>query len=73
MVGIEMPAARPSQASVSNAVAAIVELGLQPTSVFVGADGSFRVEIDGSAPVNGIDPIAERGDNLEPLSWEDAA
>lgn len=68
-----MPAARPSQASVSNAVSAVVALGLQPTSIFVGPDGSFRVEIASVADTDGLDPMAEGGFNPEPLSWEDAA
>lgn len=68
-----MPAARPSQASVSNAASAVVALGLQPSSILVGPDGSFRVEIAGVADTGGLDPVAEGGDNPEPLSWEDAA
>lgn len=71
--GDRMPAARPSQASVSNAVSAVVALGLQPKSILVGPDGSFRVEIAALADTGGLDPMTEGGDNPEPLSWEDAA
>ncbi|MEM6941558.1 MAG: hypothetical protein AAF943_16075 [Pseudomonadota bacterium] len=68
-----MPAARPSQASFSNAVSAVVALGFKPTSIVVGPDGSFRVEIAGNAHADCLDPMAEGADNPEPLSWEDAA
>lgn len=67
-----MPAARPSQASIGNAIKAIISSGMTPGAVHVSADGEFRVEISNghmSAPKN--DNLA-RAKN-EALSWEDDA
>lgn len=43
----DMPAARPSQASVSNAIGAIVNAGFIPAEIRVSADGAFSIEIAG--------------------------
>jgi len=40
-----MPAARPTQAAVANAIAALVKSGLTPSAVVVNADGSFQIEV----------------------------
>ncbi|WP_374302601.1 hypothetical protein [Paracoccus sp. (in: a-proteobacteria)] len=40
-----MPAAKPSQATINNAVRAILAAGLTPGALLIGADGSVRVEI----------------------------
>jgi hypothetical protein len=42
-----MPAARPSQASVSNAIAAVVAAGLSPAAIDVRPDGSFQILLTG--------------------------
>ena len=40
-----MPAARPSQASVSKAIGAILNAGLLPAEIIVSPDGAFSIEI----------------------------
>jgi hypothetical protein len=40
-----MPAARPSKATLNNALEAIIDAGLTPGVLTVGPDGSFHVEI----------------------------
>lgn len=66
-----MPAARPSQASVCNAVSALVEAGLTPSILQVAPDGSFRIEIVGDTTGPKFAARAILGDNDEPLSWDD--
>lgn len=66
-----MPAARPSQASVNNAVAALVEAGLTPTALQVAPDGSFRVELLGNVIVQELAAVANVGNDEAPPSWDD--
>lgn len=67
-----MPAARPSQASLGNAISALVEAGLMPVALQVSPDGSFRFEIlevePGSVCVARLDP----SEHSEAPSWDDA-
>ncbi|MEL6932876.1 MAG: hypothetical protein AAFO17_07245 [Pseudomonadota bacterium] len=44
-----MPAARPSKASVENALSAVAASGFAPTGLRVASDGSFEVDIAVSA------------------------
>lgn len=62
----KMPAARPSQGSISNALKALVIEGLQPSAIHVAADGGFRVEIAVAARSTDAAEPAERS-----LRWED--
>ena len=66
-----MPAARPSQASVNNAVAGLVEAGLTPTALQVAPDGSFRVELLGNVNVQESATVANVVDDEAPPSWDD--
>jgi hypothetical protein len=66
-----MPAARPSQASVNNAVAALVEACLTPTALQVAPDGSFRVELLENATVQELAAVANVGNDGEPPSWDE--
>ena len=66
-----MPAARPSKASICNAVSGLVEAGFQPASLQVAADGSFRIDfVDGLNSAALVTP-QEIGDDCEVLAWED--
>ena len=40
-----MPAAKPSKATISNAIAAATASGFTPTSITVGADGSLTIDL----------------------------
>jgi len=40
-----MPSAKPSKATISNAIAAAQAAGLTPTSIRIGADGSLTIDI----------------------------
>lgn len=72
-----MPAARPSQASVSNAVAAVVAAGLTPVAIHVKPDGSFQIElaVQGVSiehPVQAAsDPLETHRDEDKALAWSD--
>lgn len=44
-----MPAAKPSKATMTSALDAIVAAGLTPGVLIVGPDGSFQIEIGQSA------------------------
>ena len=67
-----MPAARPSQASVNNAVTALVEAGLTPIALQVATDGSFRIELIGNdvASEHAVSMIVVKDE--EPPSWDDS-
>lgn len=60
-----MPAARPSQASVSNAIGAIVNAGFIPAEIRVSPDGAFRIEIARFGLIN-------RNDNEDAVEKPDA-
>ena len=66
-----MPAARPSQASVGNAISALVEAGLKPTALHVAPDGSFRVELIGSDGSSELVAASDVRNDEEVLSWDD--
>ena len=40
-----MPAAKPSKAAISNAIAAAMASGFTPTSIKVGPDGALTIDI----------------------------
>jgi hypothetical protein len=65
-----MPAARPSQASITNVIASLVQQGLVPGAVAVDADGGFVVQIQPpSLRVAGdVDRILDKS---EPPGYED--
>jgi hypothetical protein len=68
---LSMPAARPSQASVSNAINAILNAGLLPAQVNVSPDGAFSI---GIAPVqcDEVKHAAIAADKADaPLKWGD--
>jgi hypothetical protein len=62
-----MPAARPSQASIRNVLAALKAAGQLIAAVDVAVDGSFRVEV-GAA---GIAVAKEVRNPDAPMRWED--
>jgi len=62
-----MPAARPSKASVSNAVSGLVEAGLQPASLQVAPDGSFFINLVGSPNSAALVASPEIGEDDEVL------
>lgn len=64
-----MPAARPSQATVRNTLNAIRVAGYRLTSVCVGPDGSFKVDVASASD----DPVTKRASRADdPLSWDEA-
>lgn len=66
-----MSAARPSKATMTNALDAIIAAGLVPGALSVGADGSFRVEV-----VHAADGAIEQStvvDEDRPERFEDLA
>lgn len=66
-----MPAARPSQASVCNAVSALVEVGLTPSALQVAPDGSFRIELVGDAGGSELVASDDLRNDDEPMSWDE--
>lgn len=66
-----MPAARPSQASICNALSAVVQAGCQPGSLQVASDGSFRIELICSSNSAALAALQEIGEDDEVLSWDD--
>lgn len=64
-----MPAARPSQATVRNALEAALAVGCKPTAVCVAPDGSLRVEV---ASHEELTSSGETKESNEPLSWSEA-
>lgn len=66
-----MPAARPSQALVTNTAAALVQAGLTPTALLVAPDGSFRFELKGNAAKQELAAITNAVKDDEPHSWDD--
>jgi len=67
----KMPAARPSQASVTNTLAALADAGLRPVALHVSPDGAFSVELVCS---DGSSEFVARSDlrnGEEVLSWDD--
>lgn len=73
-----MPAAKPSPATINNAVCAIVAAGLTPGALVIEADGAVRVDIryidEVRVPVSGAEQDAG-GDSKDdaPLTWGDVA
>jgi hypothetical protein len=66
-----MPAARPSQASVSNAINAVLNAGLLPAQVNVSPDGAFSIGIT-LVPRDEAKHEAIAADKADaPLTWED--
>ena len=61
---LKVPAARPSQASVKNAVEGIAAAGFVPSSVEISRDGSFRVIISDAGTVTS-DLAGDRSDSSE--------
>lgn len=64
-----MPAARPTKATVTNALCAIVAAGLTPGAVVIGPDGSFRVVIAHGAE-EAIAPVIAADENA-PVKFGD--
>lgn len=64
-----MPAARPSQAMVRNALEAALAVGCKPTAVCVASDGSLRVEV---ASHDELTTSGEMKEANGPLSWSEA-
>ena len=67
-----MPAARPTKATIGNAIMAVVSAGLTPGAIQINNDGSFRVEIVTESDLQSCAPSAIANDG-GPLTWEDAA
>ena len=67
-----MPAARPSQALVTNTAAALVQAGLTPTALQVTPDGSFRFELLGNAATQELAAVTNVVNDEGPSSWNDA-
>ncbi|SFS41428.1 hypothetical protein SAMN04488040_0245 [Sulfitobacter marinus] len=65
-----MPAARPSQASLSNAISAVITAGLIPGALHVHGDGSFRIEISVSDAID-TKIRSEEAFSDEPERFED--
>ena len=69
-----MPAARPSKATLRNAVEAVLESGLTPLAVQVGSDGSFRVEVTSQMLGASVAPRAKTAEtDVNPPTWQDAS
>jgi len=66
-----MPAARPSQALVTNTAAALVQAGLTPTALQVAPDGSFRFELKENAATQELAAVTNVVNDDEPHSWDD--
>lgn len=66
-----MPAARPSQASVSNAIGAIVAAGLVPAEIRVSPDGAFSIEIVHLPQAGKINKMGGVGDSRTLPRWGD--
>lgn len=66
-----MPAARPSQASVANAVSAAMDAGLIPASICVAPDGSFRIELSGVQSVDQLAISSVGGEDNGPPTWSE--
>lgn len=65
-----MPAAKPSKAAIIRAIEAVQAAGLVPAAVFVGPDGSLRIETQATppAPVEGDQPpLDAEGGNVTPM------
>ncbi len=60
-----MPAAKPSKATIANAIAAAKDAGLTPTSIKIGADGSVTFDI---APIKFENP-ANDVSKKAPKKW----
>lgn len=67
-----MPAARPSQASLSNAVSALIDAGLRPAALQVAPDGSFRIELGCYSNLEALAVPQEIGKDSEALTWDEA-
>lgn len=67
-----MPAARPSQALVTNTAAALVQAGLTPTALQVAPDGSFRFELLGNAATHELAVATNVVNDEKPYLWNDA-
>ncbi|KQI71062.1 hypothetical protein AN191_15295 [Loktanella sp. 5RATIMAR09] len=67
-----MPAARPSQASVANAVSAAMDAGLTPASIYVAPDGSFRIDLKENAATHELAVATNVVNDEKPYLWNDA-
>lgn len=65
-----MPAARPSQKSLSNVLGALMAAGLTPGTVHVNADGTFRVEVAAATASHQDAGSPPEVENDEPPTWE---
>lgn len=66
-----MPAARPSKASVENALSAVVASGFAPTGLRVASDGSFEVDIAVAVADQSIGQSKVKSNDLP--TWESAS
>lgn len=64
-----MAAAKPSQASVTNVLAAITAQGLAISGIQVDPDGGFRVLTTDVPAPESVDPVARNAIDLPPKRW----
>lgn len=68
---LAVPAARPSKASVENAILAIISAGLTPSELRVSSDGSFEVGLAQST--NNVQTEEQLGGHARAPSWDEVS
>lgn len=68
-----MPGAKPTQATIGNAIKAIISSGMTPGAVYVDSNGGFRVEISLMPANAGVPAHAAHANGPDALTWENDA